>query len=246
MIITIIIQCLFIRKSDMSPRPRNNERHPDLQTAIKETAWRQISQSGAASLNLRAIARELNITAPSIYNYFPNRDALVTALIVDAFSSFADALQASITSIPEQEHAQRLYALGISYRDWAIAKPERYQLIFGTPIAGYVAPMHITQPVAGRSLAVLVSVLAVAFQAGRLQPETGGELSPKLRTMFAAWQDERGAANEQVLFLAISIWGQVHGLVSVEIGQQYPPFITDAGEIYRHALDLLVRRYFMF
>ena len=62
--------------------------------------------------------------------------------------------------------------------------------------------------------------------------------------MFKAWQDERSPANEQVLFLALSIWGQVHGLVSVEIGQQYPPFITDPGEIYRHALDLLVKRYF--
>ena len=230
----------------MSPRPRNKERHPDLQTAIKETAWRQISQSGAASLNLRAIARELNITAPSIYNYFPNRDALVTALIVDAFSSFADELQASITGIPEQEHAQRLYALGVSYRDWAIARPERYQLIFGTPIAGYVAPMHITQPVAGRSLAVLVSVLAAAYRANSLQPETGCDLSPKLQAMFKAWSDESGTANEPVLFLALSIWGQVHGLVSVEIGRQYPPFITDPSEIYRHALDLLVNRYFVF
>ena len=228
----------------MSPRPRNEERHPDLQTAIKETAWRQISQSGAASLNLRAIARELEITAPSIYNYFPNRDALVTALIVDAFSSFADALQASISDIPAHEHAQRLYALGLGYRDWAIGRPERYQLIFGTPIAGYVAPVHITQPVAGRSLAVLVSVLAAAYEDGRLRPESGCEYSPKLLSMFKAWQDERSPANEQVLFLALSIWGQVHGLVSVEIGQQYPPFITDPGEIYRHALDLLVKRYF--
>ena len=61
--------------------------------------------------------------------------------------------------------------------------------------------------------------------------------------MLAAWRAERGPADEQVQFLALSIWGQVHGLVSVEIGHQYPPFITDPGEVYRHALELLVRRY---
>jgi AcrR family transcriptional regulator len=228
----------------MSPRPRNDERHPDLQTAIKETAWQQIAELGATALNLRAIARDLGIAAPSIYNYFPNRDALITALIVDAFASLADSQAAAIVAIPEQEHAQRLLALGINYREWAMAKPERYQLIFGTPLAGYIAPFEITQPVAGRSLTVLMNVLMAGHAAGKLCPETGHALSPQMQTMFADWQQQRGAADEQVQFLAFSIWAHVHGLVSIEIGQQYPPFITDAGEIFRHALGLLVIRYF--
>jgi AcrR family transcriptional regulator len=215
-----------------------------LHVAIKETAWKQIAELGAAALNLRAIARDLGITAPSIYNYFPNRDALITALIVDAFASLADSQAAAIAAIPEQEHAQRLLALGINYREWAMAKPERYQLIFGTPLAGYVAPLEITQPVAGRSLAVLMHVLMAGHLAGKLRPETGRALSPQLQAMFADWQQQRGATDEQVQFLVLSIWGHVHGLVSVEIGQQYPPFITDPGEIYRHALDLMIIRYF--
>ena len=152
----------------MSPRPRNHERHPDLQTAIKKTAWKQIAELGATALNLRGIARHLGIAAPSIYNYFPNRDDLITALIIDAFASLADSQAASILSIPEQEHGQRLLALGINYREWAIAKPERYQLIFGTPLAGYVAPLEITQPVAGRSQAVLMNVLMSGHLAGKL------------------------------------------------------------------------------
>ena len=44
---------------------------------IKETAWKQIAEFGAPALSLRAIARELNISAPAIYNYFPDRDALI-------------------------------------------------------------------------------------------------------------------------------------------------------------------------
>lgn len=227
----------------MSPRPRRDARHADLETAIKETAWQQIAELGAPALNLRAIARTLGIAAPSIYNYFPNRDALVTALIVDAFASLAVSQAAAIAAIPEQAHARRLLALGLDYRAWAVAKPERYQLIFGTPIAGYHAPMEITQPVAGRSLAVLIQMLMAAHSAGQLHPETGRALPPPLHAMLAAWRAERGPADEQVQFLALSIWGQVHGLVSVEIGHQYPPFITDPGEVYRHALELLVRRY---
>lgn len=228
----------------MSPRPRSDERHPDLQTAIKEAAWKQIAELGATALNLRGIARDLGIAAPSIYNYFPNRDDLITALIVDAFASLADSQAAAISAIPEQEHAKRLLALGINYREWAISRPERYQLIFGTPLAGYVAPLDITQPVAGRSLAILMNVLIAAHLAGKLHPEMGRALSLQIQAMFTDWQQQRGAADEQVQFMALSIWGHVHGLVSIEIGHQYPPFITDPGEVYRHALGLLVIRYF--
>ena len=67
-------------------RPIKRKQITNLQEAIKETAWKQIAKFGAPTLSLRAIARELKITAPAIYNYFPNRDALVTALIVDAFT----------------------------------------------------------------------------------------------------------------------------------------------------------------
>jgi AcrR family transcriptional regulator len=227
----------------MSPRPRREERHPDLQTAIKETAWKQIVKFGAPTISLRAIARELKITAPSIYHYYPSRDDLVTALIVDAFTSFADSQQDVISTIPEQEHAERMRALGLAYRSWAIAFPERYQLIFGTPIAGYIAPEEITMPVAARSLTILVSVLQSAYTAGKLRRVASHDMSPQIKTMFAPWQQAYGAADTQVMFIAISIWGQVHGLVSIEIGHQFPPFITDPGEVYRRVIDILIAQH---
>src|SRR5512137_75251 len=103
----------------MSPRPRTNERQPHLQETIKETAWRQIAESGAASLSLRAIARELGITAPAIYNYYPSRDELVTALIVEAFTSLAEMQEDSLTGLAEDRRAVRLSVLGLAYREWA-------------------------------------------------------------------------------------------------------------------------------
>ncbi|MCJ7433371.1 MAG: TetR/AcrR family transcriptional regulator, partial [Anaerolineales bacterium] len=165
-------------------RPTLKKQIPNLQEAIKETAWKQIAEFGAPTLSLRAIARELGITAPAIYNYFPDRDALVTALIVDAFASLADSQEESITAIPEQEHAKRLRTLGLEYRSWAIAYPERYQLIFGTPIAGYIAPEEITEPAAARSLTTLVDVLMAAHTAGKLRTDTVHEMTPQLQAMF--------------------------------------------------------------
>ncbi|MGE5774680.1 MAG: TetR/AcrR family transcriptional regulator, partial [Chloroflexota bacterium] len=125
-------------------RPVKKKQIPNLQQAIVETAWKQVAESGAPALSLRAIARELKITAPAIYNYFPDRDALVTALIIDAFTSFGDWQIAARDASPETNLKGRLEAIGLAYRDWALTFPQRYQLIFGTPIPGYTAPFEET------------------------------------------------------------------------------------------------------
>jgi AcrR family transcriptional regulator len=214
----------------------------DLPVRILSAAWEQIAQAGAAALSLRAVARQLGITAPAIYNYYPDRDALVTALIVDAFHSFGDALQAAVDGLPAVQHARRLYALGMAYRQWAITYPERYQLIFGTPIAGYVAPQEITMPAAARALAILSETLANAHAAGLLKPMPTGSISPDLQAMFQVWAQARGEAPSEVLYLTLVIWAQVHGLAVLEIGGQFPPFISDPGALYERTLEMLVNQ----
>src|SRR5512140_3316695 len=82
-------------------RPVKKKQIPHLGEQIKETAWKQIAEFGAPALSLRAIARELSISAPAIYNYFPDRDALVTALIIDAYTSFGDSQLAARDAVPE-------------------------------------------------------------------------------------------------------------------------------------------------
>jgi len=225
-------------------RPTLKKQIPNLQEAIKEMAWKQIAEFGAAALSLRAIARELKITAPAIYNYFPDRDALVTALIVEAFTSFADSQAEALTNFPKDDHAGRLRALGVAYRDWAMTYPERYQLIFGTPIAGYVAPLEITMPAAACGLEILVGVIQAAEAAGRLRVGNQPPLPPEVKSMLREWQSSRATkAPFDVLYLALIVWGQVHGLVLLEIGHQFPPFIADPGAIYRHELERVVRRF---
>jgi AcrR family transcriptional regulator len=227
----------------MSPRPKRITPQGNLQQAIVKTAWEQIAEKGAPALSLRAIARALKITAPAIYNYYADRDALVTALIVEAFISFGDAQEQAIANIPKMEPAQRLRALGVAYRHWAVTYPERYQLIFGTPIAGYSAPVEITMPAAARSLEVLVKVLDDAHRAGKLRVDESLNMTPAAESMLKEWQASRAPdVYIETLFLALTIWGCVHGLVSLEVGNQFPSFIRDAGEIYRRELERIVMR----
>ncbi|NTW64083.1 MAG: TetR/AcrR family transcriptional regulator [Chlorobiaceae bacterium] len=221
-------------------RPFRALQMPHLRESIKDSAWRQITESGASSLSLRKIAREIGITAPAIYNYFPDRDALVTALIIDAYASFGDFQHEAKASFPEPgQAAERLRATGIAYRRWAIKYPHRYMLIFGSPVPGYVPPMQELLPVMMRSLGALTAVIAELHIAGRL--EVRGIPHPLIEPghRFFSLPDTADPGTFAVYSVAMLIWSRVHGLVSLEITGQLPPFAEDGEALYRYELDAI-------
>ena len=225
------------------PRPKRTAHQVNMQEAIKETAWRQIAEFGAPALSLRTIARELGITAPAIYNYYPRRDDLVTALIIDAYTSFGDSQLAARDAVPAQDLTGRLMATGMAYRQWAHTYPQRYQLIFGAPIPGYEAPLEQVFPSSARSLSALVSVVEALRLAGKLAVDSFPEVKDEYKVSFEQWQTYGGQASVLSLSLAILIWTRVHGLVSLEIAGNIPPFGPDGDALYRYELESLKQQF---
>lgn len=230
----------------MSPRPRKEEQQ-NLQQAIIHTAWQQIAQLGAPALTLRGIARELGITAPAIYNYFPDRDALVTALIIEAYTSFGDAQLAARDSVPAQDLKGRLHAIGTAYRAWALAYPQRYELIFGTPIPGYQSPPEKIFPVGARALSALVSVIEQLRRADKLaiRPDDVPQVQPAYLPLMEQWQQFNDNAASISISLATLIWARVHGLVSLEIGGGIPPFGLDGDALYQYELQSIAKQFIL-
>ena len=224
-------------------RPIKRKQIPNLQEAIKGTAWTQIAEFGAPALSLRAIARALKITAPAIYNYFPSRDDLVTALIVDAYNSLGDSQEGALANLSMEGHEARLSALGLAYRQWAVTYPQRYQLIFGTPIPNYHAPDKMTLPVSVRALAPLIQVLQSAHEAGNLHVERLATLTPRLQSMLTEWQKFEGRSDAEALYLALVIWSRVHGLVMLEIGNHIPLLINEPIEIFNREVKNIIKQY---
>lgn len=225
-------------------RPIKKKQIPHLQEAIKEIAWKQIAEFGAPALSLRAIARELKITAPAIYNYFPDRDALVTALIIDAFTSFGDWQLEARDSFPLQDHSGRMKAIGLAYREWAHRYPQRYQLIFGTPIPGYQGPIEKILPSSARSLSALVSVVEAMRVAGKLNIETFPKVKAEYKPSFEMWKTYGGEADILSLSVAMVIWTRVHGIVSLEIQGNLPPFGHKGDALYLYELDSIRQQFF--
>ncbi len=226
-------------------RPTKNEQIPNLAEAIKNSAWDQISKNGAAALSLRAIARDLGITAPAIYNHFQRRDDLVTALIVDAYTSLGKSQQTAIENLPVLDIEGRFTALGTAYREWAITYPQRYQLIFGTPIPKYEAPENITLPAATEALVPLLETIQAFSDENRLRLDQVNPLTVELEAMLTAWQAVAEGIALEVLYAALVTWSRVHGLVSMEIGNHFPSYITDPGEIFKQEIQNLLTQYLL-
>lgn len=217
-------------------RPTKQTQHSDLKAAIIATAWAHISTTGAAMLSLRAIARDLQISAPAIYHYYPDRDALVTALIIESYTSLADHQFHARDTCNDGDIVALLQATGTAYRDWALAHPQHYQLIFGTPLPGYHTPVAAVRPAAARSLGVLIQIIEQARRAGRLNVAHAPILATTHTPEFVAWQQYTGAHHLQSLVVAQAIWGRLHGLVSLELSCSMPLFAATAEALYNAEL----------
>ena len=148
-----------------APRQARVRVRAELTREIKDVARTQLAQRGAADLSLRAVARELGMVSSAVYRYFPSRDELLTALIVDAYDAVGAAVEQAEATVRRNDLSGRWLAACTAMRAWARTNPQEYALIFGTPIPGYRAPTATIDP-AARIPQVLLGIVATAA-AGR-------------------------------------------------------------------------------
>ena len=75
----------------------------ELTEEILAAARRQLAEQGSAALSLRAVAREVGMVSSAVYRYFPSRDHLLTALIVDAYDGLGAAVERAAAKVPADD-----------------------------------------------------------------------------------------------------------------------------------------------
>lgn len=125
---------------------------------IKAAALAQLADSGATKLSLREVARQVGMTVQSLYHYVDSYDALVTMLILDTHAELAAAVERAVATSVGASQGDRLVAVTLAYREWALQHRAQFLLIYGTPIPGYHAP-ETTLPEAWRQAAAFVDVV---------------------------------------------------------------------------------------
>jgi AcrR family transcriptional regulator len=139
---------------------------------IKRVALEHLAVDGAA-LSLRAVARDMGMVSSALYRYFPSRDDLLTALIIDAYNSLGEACELGDAAVRERgDFHGRWLAAGHAIRDWAVERPHEYALIYGSPVPGYQAPMDTIEP-SNRPYALFAGILADTMAAAMAAGEGG-------------------------------------------------------------------------
>lgn len=273
----------------------------EVTAAIKDEARKQLAAEGAAKLSLRAVARELGMVSSALYRYFPSRDELLTALIVDAYDSVGEAAErahrraveeateppapgrpSAVTHRPSAvthhpaagkppapvqppatepsasasapasvsasrsasgsrrpgAHLARWVTVACAVRDWALAHPHEYALIYGSPVPGYTAPQATIGP-ASRVPFVLMAVVEDAQrQEGLALPPLSEELRPEAERLAA---DLAPGLPPAVVAPFVTAWAQLFGLVSFEIFGQFNNVVEAREVFFRQAVTELAR-----
>jgi AcrR family transcriptional regulator len=167
-------------------KPNRRGEGTRLRADIFAAAAALIEETGSEQdVTLREIARRVGIAAPSIYEHFPSREAIVDAVLDAGFAELRAAVEQALAS--QADPWARLRAGCAAYLNFAAQRPGQYRILFGRRL-------HLT----GR--------LAAAGD------ETFGLLVTALRDCAAAGQcaTDDPTADATVIWLALHGYATLH------------------------------------
>jgi AcrR family transcriptional regulator len=210
---------------------------------ITEIARRQLATEGATGLSLRAVAREMGMVSSAIYRYFPSRDDLLTTLIIDGYNAVGAAVEKAEAASPPEDYAGRWLAACRAVRNWALAHPHEYALVYGSPVPGYQAPERTIGP-ASRPAAIFGKIIGDAYRAGATA-DPPGPLAPVPASFAPDAARLRDAildgVPDHIATAALIAWSGLFGLVSFELFGQFENVVTDRAAFFDHAAACLGR-----
>lgn len=203
----------------------------EMRRLILDAGRARLAEDGAVGLSLRAVARDVGMVSSAVYRYVANRDALLTALIIESYDALGEAAERAEADVDRSDLVGRWVALGLATRTWGTEHPHEWALVFGSPIPGYAAPQD-TVVAASRIPRLLVRLLADASAAGVALP--AGEVDPDVLTAMAPVLDFFGdVAPPETVVRGLIAWSSLLGSVSQQVfGHRHNVITDDGGEAF--------------
>lgn len=222
-----------------APRTARAVARAELTRAILDKANAQLADVGPAALSMRALARDLGMASSAVYRYFESRDALLTALLIEAYDDMGATVEVAEAAVRRSDHVGRFRAMAHALRHWAISHPHQYALTYGSPVPGYAAPTDTIAPAVRVSFALL-SVIRDA--------ETAGSMLPGRTVRIPA--AEKAAIAPLLAFVeppltpayavrGLAVWATLFGHISLELFGHMYRGVLDYDAHFGHVVDQL-------
>jgi AcrR family transcriptional regulator len=219
---------------------------------IKTTALRLLVDRGPESVTLRAIAREMGMTAPGLYRYFPSHEDLVAALVADAYDRLAEVLGRARDAVPllpsgEPDVEAQLVGICREFRGWSATHPREFGLMFATPVVALFDADHDERPehLAGQRFGAVFTEVFFRYWGLRqfpvppddaLPPDLVAQLERYRRNL--AEQLGPGAAELPLgaLHVFLRCWVLLYGLIAMEVYHHLHFCLEDVGPFFEASL----------
>lgn len=201
---------------------------------IKGGARRLLVNGGVEAVSLRAIARDMGMTAPAIYRYFPSLEALVTALTGDLHKELTGLLEAARDGAGEDQIAQ-LLAMSRAFRSWSVTHPAEFGLIFGAPGPGrttFVDDRTATDHPGAQFAAVFVQPLVDLWHRAPFPTPPPDLLRQHFEGRLEPLRQSHGEIPIEVAWAFLSGWTRLYGLIAMEVFQQVRWAIDDPEQLF--------------
>ena len=166
----------------VTPTRRERQRAATLDE-IKAVARSLMRQHGRHDLRFTNIAQQMGMSAPALYNYFADRDALIAALTADAYRQLAAEVATAGEACAGDDVGARWLAMATAYRGWARREPEQFGLVFGPPVP---RPERLGAPATQDAAPDAAAQLTAFFVRGDLLP------AASFHAMVQAWATVHG------------------------------------------------------
>jgi AcrR family transcriptional regulator len=221
-----------------------------IEVQIIELGRRHLVTEGAAGLSLRAVARDLGMVSSAVYRYVASRDDLLTLLLVDAYSEFADAVDRA-GAVAGGCWSDQLLAMAHAARAWAIDQPARWALLYGSPVPGYHAPRERTVGPGTRVVGALLGAIGAGIAAGAIPVPNlavsnlsvaNVPVAQPLSSEFDLVREEFDfGGDDATVAKSFLLWAGLVGAISLEVFGQYgADTFTDPGAVFDIQIRLLI------
>lgn len=200
---------------------------------ILRSGREQLAQRGAADLSLRAVARDLGMVSSGVYRYVAHRDELLTALIIDSYDQLGEHVETAAAG--RGAPGRRFLRAADALRQWALAHPHDWALLFGTPVPGYQAPQDTIR--AGVRVPAVIIGLAAEQAAGAgltalvPSPPVGRRLTAQSTRVREALAVD---LPDDALLRCLTAWGMMNGVISFELFGQLANTYDPGDDALRH------------
>lgn len=203
---------------------------------IKAAARRHLVAHGVSGVQLRAVARDLGMTAPALYRYFDSHEALLASLVGDLYCELADLVEAAAAPDKGDLH-ERLLGAGHAFRRWSVDHPAEFALLFGSPIPGVDVtegqPEHAHARRFGQAFGALFAEM------WQRQPFPVPEhLDPVMEAHLLEYADHVGVTlPPAAIAVFLSCWIRLYGAVTMEVFGHVSFALSDAEPLFEYELN---------